>query len=70
MPNKSKHARKKPVALPRKQIAAMSSQTQSIIMPDVHDNKEVLACIKKAMSQIGGLRAFFRCPYVDLKLKI
>ena len=35
----------------------------------IYNNEEVCACIKKATSQVGGLRAFFRYPYINLEMK-
>jgi hypothetical protein len=41
----------------------------SIISSDLHDELEITTRIKKATAQIGALRAFFRCPHIQLSTK-
>jgi hypothetical protein len=41
----------------------------SIISSDLRDELEITTRIKKASAQIGALRAFFRCPHIQVSTK-
>jgi hypothetical protein len=42
----------------------------SIVTPDLRDDEDIRARIKKAAGQVGGLRPFFRSPHIDLETKV